>query len=123
MAIENTIKEFKEYLGRINMYNEAMATLSFDGETVAPPGSVEARAKRSGFFGLEIFNMITSDKMSNFLDELEPHIDTFDDQLKGEYRIAKKEYDDNTKIPAEIVKEMRELGEESAAVWASKKRG
>ena len=121
MAIENTVKEFKDYLGRIRMYNEAMSTLSFDSETVAPPGSVEARAKRSGFFGIELFNMITSDKMNNYLKELEPHLDTFDDMLKGEYRIAKKEYDDNTKIPAEIVKEMNELGEESAVVWAKAK--
>ena len=83
MAIENTVKEFKEYLGRIRMYTEAMSTLSFDGETIAPPGSVEARAKRAGFFGLEIFNMVTAEKMGNFLDELAPHFDTFDDMLKG----------------------------------------
>jgi len=118
MAIEKTVTEFKEYLGRIRMYNEAMSTLSFDGETVAPVGSTQARAKRAGFFGLEIFNMTVSDEMKGYLEELAPHIDTFDDVLKGEYRIAKKSYDDGTKIPAEIVREMSELQEEATAIWA-----
>jgi len=115
--MEKTIKEFKEYLERIRMYQEAVATLSFDGETVAPVGSIEARAKRAGFFGLEIFKLETSDEMGHFLKELAPHIETLDDVLKGEYREAKKAYDEGTKIPAEIVREMSELQEAAAAIW------
>ena len=118
MVNEKTVKEFKAYLGKIRMYHEAMATLSFDGETVAPAGSIEARAKRAGFFGLEVFNMTISDEMNNYLEALAPHVDTFDDVLKGEYRLAKKAYDDGTKIPAEIVREMSELQEAAAAIWA-----
>ena len=118
MALENTIKEFKEHLGKIRMYSEAMSTLSFDGETIAPIGSIEARSKRAGFFGLEIFNLTTSDKLGNLLKELEPHVATFDDVLKGEYRNAKKSYDEGTKIPAELVREMSELQEAASAIWA-----
>ena len=117
MAIEKTVTEFKEYLGRIKMYNEAMAILNFDGETIAPVGSISSRAKRAGFFSLEIFNMTISDEMKNYLEELAPHVDTFDDILKGEYRVAKKSYDDGTKVPAEIVREMSELQAEAAAIW------
>ena len=117
MTIENTVKAFKEYLGRIRMYHEAVATLSFDGETVAPVGSIESRAKRAGFFGLEIFNMETSDEMKGYLEALAPHVQAFDDVLKGEYRIAKKAYEDGTKIPAELVREMSELHEAAAAIW------
>jgi len=118
MSIENTINEFKEYLSRMRMYREAMATLSFDGETVAPLGSIKARAKRSGFFGLEMFNLITSEKMGDFLSELAPHVNTFDDILKGEYREAKKAYEDGTKIPPEIIKEQSELQGVASAIWA-----
>ena len=117
MEIEKIVTEFKAYLGRIRMYSEAMATLSFDGETVAPVGSTQARAKRAGFFGLEIFNMKTSDEMKGYLEALAPHIDTFDDVLKAYYRIAKRSYDEGTKIPAEVVREMSELQEEAASVW------
>ena len=118
MAIENTIKEFKEHLKKIRMYQEAMSTLSFDGETIAPIGSLEARSRRAGFFALEIFNLTTAEKMSNFLKELEPHISTFDDVLKGEYRQAKKAYDEGTKIPADVIRELNELQETAAAIWA-----
>lgn len=122
MAIENTVKAFKEYLGKIRMYQEAMSTLSFDGETVAPIGSTQARAKRAGFFSLELFNMTVSDEMKQYLEELAPHVDTFDDVLKGEYCIAKKAYDDGTKIPAEVVREMSELQEEAAVIWAEARK-
>lgn len=122
MAIENTVKAFKEYLGKIRMYQEAMSTLSFDGETVAPIGSTQARAKRAGFFSLELFNMTVSDEMKQYLEELAPHVDTFDDVLKGEYGIAKKAYDDGTKIPAEVVREMSELQEEAAVIWAEARK-
>ena len=117
-SLEKTINEFKVYLGRIKMYQEAMSTLSFDGETVAPVGSIEARAKRAGFFGLEVFKLKTSDEMGHYLEKLAPYFDTFDDILKGEYREARKAYDEGTKIPAEIVREMSELQESAAAIWA-----
>ena len=122
MEIQQTIKAFKAYLERIRMYQEAMATLSFDGETVAPVGSIQARAKRAGFFGLEIFNMQTSDEMKAYLETLGPHVDTFDDVLKGEYRVAKKAYEEGTKIPAEVVREMSELKESAAAIWAQARK-
>lgn len=118
MTLENTVTEFKNYLGNIRMYREAMATLSFDGETIAPSGSIEARAKRAGFFGLEMFKLSTSDEMGAFLEALAPHLDTLDDVLKGEYREAKKSYDDGTKIPPEIVRELGELQEAAAAIWS-----
>ena len=117
MKLEQTIQDFKEYLERINMFNEASAILSFDSETVAPPGSVKSRAKRAGFFELEIFNMQTSTEMAAFLDALEPKLETFDDYLKGMYRISKKAYDDGIKIPPELVQEFEELTEEAVDVW------
>ena len=120
MNFETTVTAFKTYLERIRMYQEAMSTLSFDGETVAPTGSVTARAKRAGFFGLELFNLRISEEMKGHLDGLAPYIaDCGDDVLKGEYRDALKAYEEGTKIPAEIVRELNELGEEAAAVWAA----
>ena len=119
MKVETTIKDFKEYLSRIKMYQEAMATLSFDGETVAPTGSVTSRAKRAGFFALELFNMSTSEQMKTILDALAPYVDEMDDVLKAEYRDARKEYEDGVKIPADVVRELSELSEESASVWAT----
>jgi len=117
MDLQKTIEEFKAYLEKIAMYGEAMSTLSFDSETIAPAGSIKARAKRAGFFSLEIFELITATKMSDYLQALAPHVETFDDVLKGEYRIAKQHYDENTKIPSAIVKELSELTEEATAIW------
>jgi len=118
MSVENVVQEFKDYLERITMLSETSSILSFDSETIAPPGSLASRAKRAGFFELEIFQMETSNKMRYFLDILAPHLDQLDDVVRGMYRLSKKAYDDGTKIPAELVKEMGELKEEAGAIWA-----
>jgi len=117
MQLENTIQEFKAYLERIIMYSQAMSILSFDSETIAPEGGLENRAKRAGFFELEIFNMAVSSTMKGFLEALEPHQNELDVHTKAMYRLAKKDYDEATKLPPELVKAYAELTEESASVW------
>ena len=122
MTIEKTTQAFKDYLARIKMFKEASAILSFDSETVAPPGSVKARAKRAGFFEVEIFKMETAPEMKEFLELLEPHLDSLDDELKGMYRISKKAYDKGTKIPAKLVQAFGELKQEASVVWAKARK-
>ncbi|MCL2350347.1 MAG: carboxypeptidase M32 [Defluviitaleaceae bacterium] len=115
--MEQVIKDFVDYLGEIRMYNQAVAVMSFDSSTIAPKGSIAARAKRSGFFSQKIFEMSTSDEMKGFLEQLAPHVDTLDDITKAHYRRAKKAYDNGTKIPAHLIKEFNELKSKANAVW------
>ena len=117
MQLNNTINDFKAYLERIIMFSQAMSILSFDSETIAPEGGLENRAKRAGFFQLEIFNMTTSSTMKGFLEALEPHLDELDEHTRAMYRLTKKKYDEATKLPSELVQAYAELREESGSVW------
>jgi carboxypeptidase Taq len=114
---EKLVEDFKAYLGRIRMYYEAMAVMNFDANTIAPKGSVEQLAKRAGFFGLEVHNMIVSEEMKNFLEGLEPHLSELDDQVQGMYRKTKEHYDEATKLPPEFVAEFAQLTQEANSVW------
>lgn len=117
MTLEQAVAKFKELLDRKKMLSSAMATLSFDANTIAPKGSVKARAKRNGFFGMEIFNITTSENMKNCLELLAQNLDQLDDATCAEYRIALKAYEQATKTPAELVKKQAELTAEANAAW------
>ena len=115
--IQQTITDFKQYLDRINMFSQAMGILSYDTETIAPDGGIEQRSKRAGFFSMELYNMSTSDTMKNYLEALAPHLPSLDKDVQAMYRLAKKNYDEGTKLPPELIKEFTELTVESSKVW------
>jgi len=122
MQLEKLITDFKAYLDRIITLSQISSILSFDSETIAPDGSLQARAKRAGFLEVEMYNLQTSDTMNDFLDALKPHLPTLDKQMQATYRLAKKSYDEGTKIPKEKVQAYAELTEESTAVWAKARK-
>jgi len=95
--MERVIQDFKAYLEEMRMYHQAMAIMSFDANTIAPKAGVGARAKRNGFFAKKMYELGTSDSMKGFLDALEPHVDKLDETTAALYRIAKKNYEKNTK--------------------------
>jgi len=117
MELQKLVEDFKAYLNRVRMFQEAMAVMSFDSNTIAPKGSVEQLAKRAGFFGLELHNMIVSEQTKGALDGLAPHLSELDDQLQGMYRIVKEHYDEATKLPPEFVSEFAQLTQEANSVW------
>ena len=122
MQVEKLVSDFKAYVERISMYGQLMSIVGFDSETVAPAGGTAMRAKRAGFFGLEIFKMRTSDEMKNFLTELTPHLPSLDKETRAMYRICKKAYDEGTKIPPEKVREFAQLRSESGDVWVQARK-
>jgi carboxypeptidase Taq len=117
--MEQLIKDFKQYLGEVLMYRQATAIMGFDAETVAPKGGVAARARRNGFFAQKIYGLATSDKMKGFLEGLaSAHASGgLDDATAAQYRLAKKTYDNYTKIPAEMIKEFSELRTTANLIW------
>ena len=115
--MEDLIIEFKDYMERIRMFSSASAILGFDSSTIAPRGSVKSRAKRSGFFAMELHNMATSEKMKGLLEGLGEHVQQLDDVSKGLYRIAHKRYEISTCLPAELVKRSAQLSREAMSVW------
>lgn len=117
-----TAKKFCEYMERINMFDQASSIMAFDSETVAPAGGLEMRAKRAGFFELEIHEMCTSKKMKKFLKDLAPDIKKADDITRALYRIAKDEYDSNVKIPPKLVEKYAALTEEAHDVWRNARK-
>lgn len=117
MKLENTVKDFKEYLAKIQHYNGIAALLSFYATSYAPPGAAETLAKRMGFVSGEMFAMVISPQMKNFLDELTPNLDKVDEITAAMYRVCKRNYDKNANIPVEKIVAFKELTAKSHNVW------
>jgi len=117
MSLQETIVDFNAHLERVRMYSSAMTTMGFDANTIAPKGAVNARAKRSGFFAMEMFHMVTGEKMKGFLDILGAHVEELDPITYALYRGCKKNYERNTKIPPQKIREFRELTSKAYVAW------
>lgn len=117
MNLEQQVAEFKELLERIGMLTSAMSVMNFDSSTIAPKGGVQARAKRAGFFQMEVFNLTVSETMKKSLEVIGANLDAVDQVTRSMYRLAKKSYDRATKTPPELVKRLAELEEEAVAAW------
>jgi len=117
MTMEQAITTFKGLLERKKMFSSAMTIMGFDSNTIAPKGSVQAQSKRDGFFGMEIYKLETSEEMKNCLDILGENLGQLDEVTRAEYRLAKKNYDQSTKIPADLVRRSAELSAQSHAAW------
>ena len=115
--MEQVKKDFKEYLEKISLLDEILSTINFDNEIYAPEGGVLTRSKRISYLEVEIFSMKVSEKMKYFLDELGKELDNLDTITKAMVRNAKREYDKNTKIPKELVKEMSEAKTKAFIAW------
>jgi len=117
LNLEQAVAELKELLDRIGMLTSAMSIMNFDSSTIAPKGGVQARAKRAGFFQMEVFNLIISPKMKHSLEVIGANLDALDEITRAMYRLAKKSYDRATKTPPELVQRLAELEEEAVAAW------
>ncbi|MCL2168654.1 MAG: carboxypeptidase M32 [Defluviitaleaceae bacterium] len=113
--MEQVIQEFRAYAEEMRMYMQAMAIMSFDANTVAPKAGVAARGKRNAFFSKKMYAMVTGEKMKGFLDALEGK--ELDPITAGLYRVAKKNYDKNTKVPMQLVGEFSQLTAEANVAW------
>lgn len=115
--MEQTAKEFVEYVKRIDTLSRILATISFDNEIFAPEGGLETRSKRMSFLQVELFEMQTGDKMKVFLEVLSPIKNSLDKVTAAMVRNAQEVYDKNMKIPKELIKEFSEAQSKAFVAW------
>ena len=114
------IQDFKTHLDKIKNMQGILAILSFDANTGAPVGGSAARAGRIGFLSGELFALQTGKEMASLLDSLAGQ--KLDPHTEAMYRISKKIYDNNVKVPAEKVRALSELTSKARVVWEQSKK-
>ena len=119
--MEQTIKDFRDYLQSIHHLKGALRLMSFDANTGAPKGGVKSRSARMGYIYGEMFGMQTSAKMEEFINKLSG-ASSLDKETAAMLRISKKTFESNKKIPQDMMRQFMELRTQSHVVWEGAKK-
>lgn len=98
------------YLERNHAYQTALALLSWDTETLAPPAAADYTAKSVGILSEEAYRILVCDEVCDLLKKLssKKEQETLSIQERAVVRCLKKEYEKTACIPQ---KEYREFSE------------
>ena len=99
------------YLERNHAYQAALALLSWDTETLAPPSASEYTAKSVGILSEEAYHILICDEVESLLKKLssKKEQETLSDSERAVVRLLQKEYKKLSCIPAKEYREFAEL--------------
>ncbi|WP_204953450.1 carboxypeptidase M32 [Metabacillus crassostreae] len=117
------VKEFLEYIKKMQAYDEAINVMYWDMRTGAPKKGIEQRSEVIGMLSTEAFEMLVSDQMNNYLTTLsqEGVYEELDFVTQKAIDLLKKEYKKNKVIPAKEYQEYVILCSKAEAVWEEAK--
>lgn len=95
--------------------------MHWDSRTGAPKNGSEDRAESIGQLSTDIFNIQTSDRMKELIDALYERFDDLSEDTKKAVELAKKEYEENKKIPEAEYKEYVILCSKAETAWEEAK--
>ncbi|APH04659.1 carboxypeptidase M32 [Bacillus weihaiensis] len=121
--MENLEKEFLDYIKKMQAYEEAINVMYWDMRTGAPKKGIEQRSEVIGMLSAEAFEMLVSDKMSNYLEKLsdENVFASLGIVTQKAVELLKKEYQKNKLIPAKEYQEYVILCSKAEGVWEEAK--
>jgi len=119
----NKAEEFKKYVKKIQYYYQALSLIRWDIETGAPKKCIESRAQAIGEISTYAFEMSTSEKMENFLNELSlpESMEKLSDNDRALVRVMKKDFEKQKKIPPELVGQLSVASSKAQAAWEKAK--
>ncbi|WP_191565346.1 carboxypeptidase M32 [Metabacillus idriensis] len=121
LSIQSVEKEFLEYLQKMKSYNEAISLMFWDLRTGAPKKAVDQRSQAIGVLSTEVFQMITSDHMRSYIDQV---LQAKNEVSEIAYKAAlecEKEYKLKKVIPQDEFKEYVILKSKAESVWEEAK--
>ncbi|MBP3950690.1 carboxypeptidase M32 [Bacillus suaedae] len=115
--------EFRQYVKKIQDYNQALSLLAWDSRTGAPKKGVKQRSEVIGTISAEVFHLSTSEQMAKYLKELreENVYAQLSEITQKTVDECHKNYERNVKIPKEEYKEYVMLQSESESLWEEAK--
>lgn len=122
--MQQTLKRFRDYLNRIQQYEQACALISWDLQTAAPENSAEAKAGSLGFFSTESFRLSTADVYGEMLEELSrpQNFSQLDEAMQVTVRRCSRDYFRFKRVPESFYTEYVTTRARSGKIWEQAKR-
>ena len=117
MTIQEALNEIASFENTNSALNHAMGILYYDGDTVAPEGSVEIRALTLGELSKMSYELITAPEFIEALETLNANLDMLSEIDRRKVTELYREYDETRKIPMQEMVDFQVHLTESSAVW------
>lgn len=120
--LEDSVKQYKEYLAKKKAFNHACGVLEYDMETVMPKGGADELAKTMGVLSEEMYKMETADSLKALVNELYEQRDKLDLITRREIEEHKDSIARIDCIPMKEYVDYQMLLSKSNTVWQQAKQ-
>ncbi len=117
----NPIEKLKEEFSEITRLNHIRSLLGWDEQVNLPPGSFGGRAEQNALMSKIVHERLISDKIGNLIKECE-RLDNLDLIDAAFIREAKREYDQEVKLPTKLVEEISKTASLGHAKWVEARK-
>lgn len=105
----------------IGLLGTTSGILTWDMETYMPPRGAEMRGEQLGMISRMIHRMSTSEEFGRLITEAEKKADTTDDMIARNLYLLRKQYDEATRLPEDLVAEISRQRAVTANTWIKAK--
>jgi carboxypeptidase Taq len=116
---EMRFDELRRRLGEVEDLRKARQLLQWDLETMMPPEGADVRAEQLGTLARLAHELFVSDELGELLEELRPHEQSlpYDSDEASLIRVARRDYERERRIPAELRGELVRAGAHGIRAW------
>ncbi|MEZ4770743.1 MAG: carboxypeptidase M32 [Caldilineales bacterium] len=117
--MKDKLQELKSRLREASDYSSAASVLYWDQTTYMPSGGAEARGRQIAALQKLAQECFTDPAVGRLLDELQPYEESlpYEDDDASLMRVTRRDYERQTRLPAEFVGEMAEHNISSYQTW------
>ncbi|MCB0199893.1 MAG: carboxypeptidase M32 [Caldilineae bacterium] len=117
--MNDKLTELKSRLREASDFNSAASVLYWDQTTYMPPGGAEARGRQIAALQKLAQERFTDPAIGRLLDDLQPYQESlpYDDDDASLLRVTRRDYERQTRLPAQFVGEMAEHSIASYQTW------
>lgn len=121
--MNDILQQFKDYLKKIQQYNQAATLFSWDMQTAAPKDSTENKIESIGFFSTEVFRLSTSKEYGALLEELSKPINfsQLDEGMQTTVKRYSRDYQRFQRVPEDFYTELVTTQARSEQAWEQAK--
>lgn len=119
--MEKKLAELKARLAEVEDLGHASAVLSWDQATYMPPGGAPARGRQMALLSRLAHERATDAALGHLLDDLRPYAESlpYDSDDAALIRVARRNYERDTRIPNALVGELNEHSARSYQAWTA----
>ncbi|RLI22714.1 carboxypeptidase M32 [Candidatus Bathyarchaeota archaeon] len=122
-SLTSSYKKLMEKVKNVIVFQSAVSVVHWDMETMMPPKAIQLRSQQLSMLSRIGHKMMTDPEIGKLLEEIlrHPEYDKLDIIQKRNVYLIKKEYDEQTKLPEELVAAIAKQRAITTDVWKKAK--